>query len=61
MKDDDDIQDYKKEWVGITENEVENIFYHIEFELFIDYDKNRPQWCLTFAKLVEKTLRNKNS
>lgn len=59
--DDDDIQDYKKEWAGITEDEVESIFNHVEWIMRLDFDKDRPLWCMTFAQLVEKKLKDKNS
>lgn len=58
--DDDDIQDYKKPWVGITEDEVENIFNQVEWIMKLDFDRDRPMWCMTFAQLVEKKLRDKN-
>jgi hypothetical protein len=58
--DDDDIQDYKKPWVGITEDEVENIFNQVEWIMKLDFDRDRPMWCMAFAQLVEKKLRDKN-
>jgi len=58
---DDDIQDYKKEWVSITEEEVESIFNHVEWLMKLDFDKDRPLWCMTFAQLVDKKLKDKNS
>lgn len=58
--DDDDIQDYKKPWVGITEDDVESIVNQIEWIMKLDFYRDRPMWCMTFAQLVDKKLRDKN-
>lgn len=58
--DDDDIQDYKKPWVGITEDEVEIIVNQIELIMKLDFYRDRSMWCMTFAQLVDKKLRDKN-
>jgi DNA-binding CsgD family transcriptional regulator len=47
MKDDDDIQDYVKPWVGLTKNEVETLSYIAEGNTWIAIE-------LAEAKLKEK-------
>ena len=48
VEDDDDIQEYKKPWVGLTDDEVSRLAHH---EL----------WVKTFIRKVEEKLRNKNT
>jgi DNA-binding CsgD family transcriptional regulator len=47
MKDDDDIQDYVKPWVGLTKNEVELLSYIADGNTWIAVE-------LAEAKLKEK-------
>jgi len=47
MKDDDDIQDYVRPWVGLTKNEVELLSYIAEGNTWIAVE-------LAEAKLKEK-------
>jgi DNA-binding CsgD family transcriptional regulator len=47
MKDDDDIQDYVRPWVGLTKNEVELLSYIAEGNTWIAIE-------LAEAKLKEK-------
>jgi hypothetical protein len=47
-EEDDDIQDYKKPWVSLTEEEIENIEW-IEGQSLYD-----------FARFVEAKLKRKN-
>ena len=47
IKDDDDIQDYVRPWVGLTKNEVETLSYIAEGNTWIAIE-------LAEAKLKEK-------
>jgi len=50
VEEDDDIQDYKKPWVGLTEEEVFAISNTMPYE-----DR------FEFAKAIEKALKEKNT
>ena len=52
VEDDDDIQDYKRPWVGLTNNELQPICdeYRIIF----------GSWAEDFAKAIEAKLKEKN-
>ena len=47
LEEDDDIQDYKKPWVGLTEDEVIDVFK----------EKN----AIKFARAIEAKLKEKNT
>jgi hypothetical protein len=51
--DDDDIQDYKKPWVGLTNLEVE----HLSQKWKIIYGN----WVTEFVEEIESILRSKNA
>lgn len=53
VEDDDDIQDYKRPWVGLTKNELQPICneYRIIFGI----------WVEDFAKAIEAKLKEKNA
>ena len=48
VDDDDDIQDYKKPWVGLTDEEIENAY--IRTKDFVD-----------MARVLEDILKEKNN
>lgn len=52
-EDDDDIQEYKKPWVGLTNNELQPIAdeYRILF----------GSWVEDFARAIEAKLKEKNT
>jgi len=52
IEDDDDIQDYKKPWVGLTDEERDR-FVYIDAK-----DKARFR---KYANYIEKILKNKNT
>jgi len=52
VEEDDDIQDYKKPWVGLTEEEQLNIFSE-------SIAKHRSEYQL--YKAIEQALKNKNT
>jgi hypothetical protein len=53
VEDDDDIQDYKRPWVGLTNNELQPICdeYRIIF----------GSWAEDFARAIEAKLKEKNT
>ena len=54
-EEDDDIQDYKRPWVGLTDEELMEM---------MGYDKQYgyiPQYAKNFAKAIEDKLRSKNT
>ena len=53
VEDDDDIQDYKRPWVGLTNNELQPICdeYRIIF----------GSWAEDFARAIEAKLKEKNA
>jgi hypothetical protein len=50
IKDDDDIQDYVRPWVGLTDEEIKTIWYKTSPY----YNEN------DFAKAIEQALKEKN-
>jgi hypothetical protein len=54
MKDDDDIQDYVRPWVGLTDEEVSQI---IDEEIGFNSCWGPEE---AFAKAIEKALKEKN-
>jgi diphthamide synthase (EF-2-diphthine--ammonia ligase) len=52
IEEDDDIQDYKRPWVGLTDEEIQDAIY--EGNLLDDY----PQ---KFVAIIEKKLKEKNT
>jgi hypothetical protein len=49
IEDDDDIQDYKREWVGLTDDELADLWY-----------KESLDW-MEFARAHEAALKEKNN
>jgi hypothetical protein len=52
MIDDDDIQDYVRPWVGLTDEEIEKCFLFI-----IEEDAQ----AIKFARAIEAKLKEKNT
>jgi hypothetical protein len=50
----------KREWVGLTDDDVHDAFNYVEMVKFLDFDRDRPEWCEAFASACEATLRHKN-
>lgn len=55
-EDDDDIQQYKKPWVGLTDEEI-----LIELERVDPYTKRLPSGLKLFAYYLEARLKDKNT
>jgi hypothetical protein len=54
-EEDDDIQDYKKPWVGLTVEEIEALG-----EIYAEKDRKIQMWGL-FAVAIEEKLKEKNT
>jgi hypothetical protein len=58
IKDDDDIQEYKKPWVGLTDKEIDLLSKWSE-----KTDKKNLKWFdhFHFAKIIEEKLKERNT
>ena len=61
-EDDDDIQDYKKPWVGLTEEKVDEIYTSVQEEVSKHWDKGGTTMFFPFTlyKALEQALKEKN-
>jgi hypothetical protein len=55
IDEDDDIQEYKKPWVGLTVEEIE-----VLGEIYAEKDRKIQMWGL-FAVAIEEKLKEKNT
>ena len=51
----------QKEWVGLTEQDVHDAFQFTELIKQLDWHRETPQWCESFAEYLEAKLKKKNS
>jgi len=63
VDDDDDIQEYKKPWVGLTEDEVDEIYTSVQEEVNEHWDKGGTTMMFPFTlyKAIEKALKERNT
>ena len=54
-EEDDDIQEYKKPWIGLTVEEIHEIG-----EIYAEKDRKIQMWGL-FAVAIEEKLKEKNT
>jgi hypothetical protein len=54
-KDDDDIQDYVRHWVGLTDDEIDKAWRSV------DYTVPYHQFRIDIAKAIEAKLKEKNT
>lgn len=54
LNDDDDIQEYKREWVGLTDAVIDNIRFSITATHHTEFDRK-------FARAIEQLLKEKNT
>jgi hypothetical protein len=50
-----------REWVGLTDGDVHDAFNFVEFVKQISFDRDRPEWCESFAAYLEAKLKEKNN
>jgi len=55
-QDDDDIQDYVRPWVGLTDDEYINLLIQAAKPM-----KTAPDMAVAFGRLVEAKLKERNS
>jgi hypothetical protein len=62
-EEDDDIQDYKKPWVGLTEEKVDEIYTSVQEEVNRHWDKGGTtmMFPITLYKAIEQALKEKNA
>jgi hypothetical protein len=51
----------KKEWIGLTEQDVHDAFQFTELVKQLNFDRDRPEWCENFAAHLEAKLKEKNT
>ena len=51
----------KREWVGLTEQDVHDAFEFTELVKQLSCDRERPEWCENFAAYIEAKLKEKNT
>ena len=51
----------KREWVGLTEQDVHDAFQFTELIKQLSFDRERPEWCENFAAYIEAKLKEKNT
>ena len=50
----------KREWVGLTDDDVHDVFNYVEMVKLLDFDRDRPEWCEAFARACEARLMHRN-
>ena len=50
----------KREWFGLTEDDIHDAFNYVEMVKLLDFDRDRPEWCEAFARACEARLRHRN-
>ena len=55
VEEDDDIQDYKKPWVGLTDEEIDALHTSIKVRLMGTFDTK------DIYRVVEQALKDKNT
>ena len=51
----------KREWIGLTDEEVHQGFCHVEYETPNDWNTDPDDWCQQFARYLEAKLKEKNT
>jgi hypothetical protein len=52
LEDDDDIQDYKKPWVGLTDGDIAEIYNQKDWDIHTNWD---------YERAIEAKLKDKNN
>jgi hypothetical protein len=56
-----DVPAPKRQWVGLTEQDVHDAFQFTELIKQLSFDRERPEWCENFAAYIEAKLKEKNT
>ena len=51
----------KREWVGLTEQDVHDAFQFTELVKQLSWGRERAEWCENFAAYIEAKLKEKNT
>jgi hypothetical protein len=50
-----------RSWVGLTDQELQDAFYHVDYDRNDDFLKEDPdKWCQEFYKRIDRLLEEKN-
>jgi hypothetical protein len=50
-----------RQWVGLTDEEVHEMFCRVEYETPNDWNTDPDDWCQQFARYLEANLKEKNA
>jgi hypothetical protein len=50
----------ERTWVGLTDKELEDAFYHVEYDTTVIFYKDPDKWCQEFYKRIDRLLEEKN-
>ena len=50
----------ERSWVGLTDKELEDAFYHVEYDTTVIFYKDPDKWCQEFYKRIDRLLEEKN-
>ena len=50
----------ERTWVGLTDKELEDAFYHVEYDITVIFYKDPDKWCQEFYKRIDRLLEEKN-
>ncbi len=50
----------ERTWVGLTDKELEDAFYHVEYDTTVIFYKDPDKWCHEFYKRIDRLLEEKN-
>ena len=50
----------ERTWVGLTDKELEDAFYHVEYDTTVIFYKDPDKWCQAFYKRIDRLLEEKN-
>ena len=49
-----------RSWIGLTDKELEDAFYHVEYDTTVIFYKDPDKWCQEFYKRIDRLLEAKN-
>jgi hypothetical protein len=58
VKDEDPTTE--RSWVGLTDQELKDAFYHVEYAIKAIFYKDPSKWCQEFYKYIDELLEEKN-
>lgn len=58
--DKDPVEVAKRQWVGLTDDEIHQAFCYVEYETPNDWNTDPERWCQQFARYLEQRLKERN-